>query len=347
MQATITFCLTEAAQRAQMAATGTPVARKQTVVEDVPVELLSSPLCRVDEQGTVEFNLTANINLSEEGKIGGYGYAVIHSAFAAMPESGLVAIQDLAQRVADKSAKLATAYAESQAARKAREAEVAAENAAKAAKIDAARQAFLSDPAARAERIESYYFVFGDVRIDDYDTLQIARKRRDTDQETAETAKQQYIDAWIAALVVPPVWEVQSEPIRLVKQQHADGLLCRKAALELIADFVFTAAGVPEAAKVDTDFCDSSSCPCGSRDLDCLPRAQYPAWCTIRDSIATYLEAEGRPIDDFTVSFSRVRECARKLEECYDGEPAGPPIYLAEIGIQTGPFKFERTVRLD
>ena len=43
MQATITYLLTEQAQRAQMAATGQPVARKQVVVEELPLEFLASP----------------------------------------------------------------------------------------------------------------------------------------------------------------------------------------------------------------------------------------------------------------------------------------------------------------
>jgi len=51
MQATVSYTLTEQAQRAQMAATGQPVARKQTMtIEITPDDL---PLCNVAEDGTL------------------------------------------------------------------------------------------------------------------------------------------------------------------------------------------------------------------------------------------------------------------------------------------------------
>ena len=55
MQATITYLLTEQTQRAQMAATGQPVARKQTMTIDVPVEDL--PLCKITETGEASIEL--------------------------------------------------------------------------------------------------------------------------------------------------------------------------------------------------------------------------------------------------------------------------------------------------
>src|SRR5258708_39817988 len=50
MQATITYLLTEQAQRAQMAATGQPVARKQTMTVEGAAEDLE--LCTVADDGT-------------------------------------------------------------------------------------------------------------------------------------------------------------------------------------------------------------------------------------------------------------------------------------------------------
>jgi len=50
MQATVEYQLTEQAQRAQMAATGQPVARKQSKTIEVSAEDL--PLCRIAEDGT-------------------------------------------------------------------------------------------------------------------------------------------------------------------------------------------------------------------------------------------------------------------------------------------------------
>jgi len=55
MQATITYRLTEQAQRAQMAATGRPVARKQTITVEVPTEDLG--LMQVTETGELYLDL--------------------------------------------------------------------------------------------------------------------------------------------------------------------------------------------------------------------------------------------------------------------------------------------------
>jgi hypothetical protein len=55
MQATITYLLTEQAQRAQMAATGQPVARKQSITVEVGPEDL--PLMQVADDGTPYLNL--------------------------------------------------------------------------------------------------------------------------------------------------------------------------------------------------------------------------------------------------------------------------------------------------
>lgn len=67
MQATITYLLTKQAQRAQMAATGQPVARKQTMIIDVTAEDL--PLLDVSQDGQIYLDLatpptdTRSINL--------------------------------------------------------------------------------------------------------------------------------------------------------------------------------------------------------------------------------------------------------------------------------------------
>ena len=54
MQATVTYLLTEQAQRAQMAATGQPAARKQTMTIEVTADDL--PLCKVAEDGTLSID---------------------------------------------------------------------------------------------------------------------------------------------------------------------------------------------------------------------------------------------------------------------------------------------------
>ncbi len=64
MQATITYLLTEQAQRAQMAATGQPVARKQTHTIDITPEDL--PLLDVDAEGRVYLDLATPVQISSD-----------------------------------------------------------------------------------------------------------------------------------------------------------------------------------------------------------------------------------------------------------------------------------------
>lgn len=58
MQATITYMLSETAQRAAMVATGQPVERKQTVTVEVPIEDLD--LMQVAENGTLYLDLISS-----------------------------------------------------------------------------------------------------------------------------------------------------------------------------------------------------------------------------------------------------------------------------------------------
>ncbi len=58
MQATITYLLTEQAQRAQMAATGQPVARRQSMTIEVTPDDL--PLCEVANDGSISVSVVPN-----------------------------------------------------------------------------------------------------------------------------------------------------------------------------------------------------------------------------------------------------------------------------------------------
>ena len=64
MQATITYCLTEAAQRAQMAATGQPVARTQQTTVDITSEDLQ--YLSLDENGLATLDLTKSDRVSRD-----------------------------------------------------------------------------------------------------------------------------------------------------------------------------------------------------------------------------------------------------------------------------------------
>ena len=112
MQATITYCLSEAAQRAQMAATGQPVARKQITVEDVPPEVLMSPYCVVSEEGSLTLDLTRKISFNELGEISpGSTWSWLVPELGKQPESGLAAWRALSAALAAKSVYLRESYA--------------------------------------------------------------------------------------------------------------------------------------------------------------------------------------------------------------------------------------------
>jgi hypothetical protein len=112
MQATITYCLTEAAQRAQMAATGQPIARKHTTLEDVPPEVLMSPYCAISEDGCLTLDLTRTICLNEQGEISpGSTWSWLVPELGKQPESGLAAWRALSAALAAKSVYLRESYA--------------------------------------------------------------------------------------------------------------------------------------------------------------------------------------------------------------------------------------------
>jgi hypothetical protein len=352
MQATITYLLTEQAQRAQMAATGLPVARKQTVVDDLMCQWLDHPLVSVDAAGVVTSDLTQIVTIDERGRLasGGYTLTRIHPELDAMPASGLVALETISARIAAKQAECHAAYVQSQAVVAERRRVEEIEGRVRAEKGRAARDetaaTFLADLAARAKIDSDGEVHFGGVfaaypgrdktsggsPVSELMALAIAEavRRRDADialEEAKEVAKAAYIGQWMCA-------HADEE----ARSQFDDGLLCRKAAVALIADAAFTAAGVLEAANVQT--CDSRDCLCGQQTVDCLPRNKYLAWKQIK---------AGLP-DGFVVEFSRYRACLRE-SMAHSGwgdenETAGLVQYLAEITIPHGPFRFVRTVEL-
>ena len=163
MQATITYLLTEQAQRAQMAATGQPVARKQVVVEELPLEFLASPYTAIGGDGSVTVDLTQSVRLNERGEVSrGSNWTSIEPGLDAQPESGCAALRSLIAALAAKRASTAEQY-------RLRQSEIAEreqrENATRTAAREAQRatnqqliDAFLADPAARAVQIDTVYF---------------------------------------------------------------------------------------------------------------------------------------------------------------------------------------------
>jgi hypothetical protein len=146
------------------------------------------------------------------------------------------------------------------------------------------------------------------------------------DAELKEAEKTAYITKWVTE-------HCDADTV----QQLSDGLLCRKAALKLMADSVLDPIG-PE---ITYRICQDQKCPCGSTNLDCLPRSVYPAWKTMRDRIPA----------GFTANFQSFRECLRDEDEDCDGgddsdETAGPKVYAVNLKVPVGPFILERLVAI-
>ena len=290
MQATITYLLTEQAQRAQMMATGQPVTLKHVVTEDIPAEMLESRFAKINSDGDVTFDLTDTWGISEQGRYGVGGgeiYVRGKDLYTSVPDSGLTAIHIAEQAITDTCNRLAAKYVERR-------------------KESAASEQQLSEQRAKAN------------------AEQAARHAADA---AKERAKSDFITAWVA--------EHADEDTR---QQFGEGLLCRSVALTLIADAAFAFAGIHDAAKWNDEYCRNRECPCGQKELDCLPSAAYHAWRNIKSGLP----------EGYTVEFMVAREHINEYDFDPDSdEPtAGPRIYLAKLKIPHGPFTFERTVKL-
>ena len=287
MQATITFSLTEAAQRAQMVATGQPVARQQTTTEDVPSEYLTSPYCVIAADGTVSYNLIRTVNISEQGVIDGWTHSSIYGPLEAQPESGLAALRAKTAAVYAKSAELKEADARNQITRAA----------------DAKRREE-EDEKRRVEYRER-------------------KAMEDAADNAREDAKVTFLNAWVA-----------SADDSTLRQQWSAGLLCRSELLAIIAEKTFADLGL-----VEHDFtaCKNRDCPCGLKDIQCIPRADYPEWLKIKERLP-----EGTK-----VACERVRECLRDADGGIDdGEEAGAPYTTALLKVAVGPFTFERRIKV-
>jgi hypothetical protein len=161
MQATITYLLTEQAQRAQMAATGQPVARKITVTEEIPNDLALSPLANIDSDGRVSFDLSRHSGLYEDGTLGG-NYATIYAGEDTVPATGLAALQKRISAIAAKSAELAAGYARNQAIWRQQK----------------------QEESARRQKADAEYAV--------------RKKAEEAERESSERAKSAYIADWVA-----------------------------------------------------------------------------------------------------------------------------------------------------
>lgn len=353
MQATITYLLTEETQRAQMAATDQPVARKQMAVIDVPTEdLIYYPILA---DGTINIDLTGN--RSDELR-----HACKH--YASVPDIPAFVRGQNAQKT--RVAELISSADEAMAGDV--DAMVASGNV--YSQIEAIIRGAIrtrikefevyGDGAVPSE-INPLYSKYPSSYFAEHAPLTVAAAKRFSLREAAandarskreaesaalkkneelarEKAKEQFISDWIA-----------EHADGAIRQQYSDNLLCRAVAIDLIADSFFDACNVPAESDCSGETCDSRDCPCTNKLITCLPIEIYPAWKAIKSTLP----------DGYSVEFRKVREClgqdpdvslAISLElveqEHGEEETAGPTMYLATLKLPCGPFVFERTVRL-
>jgi hypothetical protein len=194
--------------------------------------------------------------------------------------------------------------------------------------------------AADSEAVPSIEYHFG---VSDHPVAVQVRERKkaaETRKKQAEVArereKQKTIDAWIAENASPEIQE-----------QHKAGLLCRKTAVSMIAEYALDSAGVPSAIE-DPKVCDDSSCPCYDKIVECIPTAVYQIWKGIRFSVCAE-SPEFHGVRE-SAEFHEVRPCLRgeEYDSCGDEgeETAGPVEYHAVVTIPYEPFEFTRRIHL-
>ena len=307
MNAVITYMLTEQAQRAQMAATGQPVARKQTVTVDVPTEDLN--LMQVDADGTPFLDLTKAITSLDLLNAAGIGAHISESPYTAIN----VAEPDILAALKLGRAKIA------QAARTEQEKKAAA-MAANLAEQMAAVEKFFSDPTARiqdrsAKLGDNTYYIFSQriAKVDFTDQpacprfselIAEAERRNAADNEARaakqaeadrlnaekeakeaakEAAKQEFLGNWIAG------YGSQSQ-----KARNAEGLLCRDEAIKALADATFTSVN---GTAYCTDFRPCVDCTCDDCHDDCETRYE------VKDSVDCLNEVEYERLGNLKASF--------------------------------------------
>lgn len=324
LQATIIYNLTEEAQRAQMAATGQPVARKQTATVEVkPEDLTFYP---VESDGTITVNLYAGSGLPAElrnaGAITAYAETPdipgILREFRAKKQALLDQISSRDQEVAD--AIMAGKHDSN-------DSNYAVRSALNMWSMPAALQPESAElrkltPLAHAAAVRRQ-----EVAAEE-EKARRQREKEERERIAAEDARKEqekldYITAWIE--------EHGDTDLRL---QHQNGMLCRKTALKLIADAAFIENELADAYRYPT--CDDRGCPCGREELDCVPPEVYQGWPAILAALP-----EGT-----TARFIRVTECPG--EDWDDGENDENLVkhYAAEIRMPVGPFVFDRTIQL-
>jgi hypothetical protein len=368
MQATITYLLSEQAQRVQMAATGQPVARKQVRTIEVSAEQLM--LMAVDEDGIPYLDIAAplgkltGVNLIAGCAVAGWWENYnLHK----IPEVGSYDAELLALIVAGIAARDAAAAAKAER----KVAEAAKRQADWQVKVSELRadtaniQAIMDRDPDATPAVDTIYVpevctLPSDlhelrVRLDAERSRRLAEQQAEQ-QESKKAAEALRKSAKIAAMTA----FVSASGDPLLRQQYADGLLSRDDLLTLMADAALDAAGLPPECP-DSVVCRDSACPCRDDDITVLPREIYARYKALgelpegssvefrevrnclRGMITVKATREG-----LAVEFREVRNCLRGPDYDFgDGEEtAGPEEHHAIVTIPSGPFQFKRRIKL-
>lgn len=354
MQARITYLLTEEAQRAQMVATGQPVARKQVVDVDVSAEDIT--LFRLTEEGNLYLDYSpvhqlGNVRNSYESYSAAADHTEeLHAAgcpvawdveggrarrqLPLIPQYGADVVALIRRGKAILSLRVADA-----ARQKQEEVALAHANGEYNRRItEEAYQLFLADPNARAASSQAPHIPDLQSPADwwpaDHKEFRAEIQRRnkaDSDARAASAAaveqtKQDYIVAWVA--------EHGNE---LLRAQYADGLACRRIIVAQIAQTAFEKCGISESCP-DSVVCDNRDCPCVDQVVDCLPTKAYGLW----------REIKARLPEGSSVEFRQVRDCLLDDSDgTYPGEEsASEPYYVAVVTLPHGPFQFTQRIKL-
>ena len=336
MQATVNYLLTQQAQRAQMVATGQPVALNQTMTIDITPEDL--PLCEVSPDGTVSVSPPA------------HRWTLRASGWTEeLPPCAPTYAPDILGDIRRGQAMLDAAYADALAITEryvADTPDVMPDRAntdydAMVAIPDSISDSDALGWALRANGNQRCYIHTRDLspttrdilaeryrtdaaqRAADRQAAELVNRAKEAEKETAaaalEQAKQEAIAHYVSA-----------SGDLLLQRQHADGLLPRRDVLTMMADAACTVVGVPAACPNPT-ICDDHDCPCYDHSQETIPPAVYAAWrsmCSLPDGA--------------TVQFRQVRECRGDDSD----ERAGEIEYHAIVTIPSGPFQFTRRIQI-
>jgi hypothetical protein len=310
MNATITYTLTERAQRAQMAATGQPVARKQTVTVDLPADLIAHQIVKVSPDGIASVDLTARTGYQRDGTISWEGYSNWGSVGGDIPDANLDAVELVRTRIAEAEAASAETIRKNTEADK----EAKAKRQAEIEQLTSIVAAFLADPTARGTYRDNLYIANRQIGSDvpGYaDAVAAVQSRAQADKAEAERLKAEKDAAESVKekskldFLRGGIAEHGSDSQRA---RSADGLLCRNEAIRAMEDVTFAAVNGVVYTKDSRPSCDCSNECCEECEVthsvndgvDCLTESEFAGLTAIKTSVAgaTFVLRTHRAVHD-------------------------------------------------